>query len=228
MIPRFRIIPLLLAATALSSVAAADRPERTDRPDRSERRRGSSTSASSAPAAASSSSNSGANSAGPTGSAFDAFQLVVERNIFNPTRVGRTRASEDKPARVDEIALVGTMNYDRGLVAFFESADASYKAARREGESIADFKVQRIMPEGVELLRGDKPVSVRVAQQLRRVEGGDWVVMATPLPTGPSGSSAPVAEMARPADNAGAADDAAEASEVLKRLLKKREKQFKQ
>lgn len=162
------------------------------------------------------------------GNGFDAFQLVVERNIFNPNRVGRTRATaEEKPARVDEISLVGTMNYDRGLVAFFDSPDAAYKKAVREGESVADFKVERIAADRVELTRGDKPVTLKIAQQLRRVEGADWTVAATPVARTegrPEGGSSEV----RPADPAAVPEIPADASEVLKRLLKKREKQFKQ
>lgn len=153
---------------------------------------------------------------------FAAFQLVVERNIFNPNRVGRTReASDVKAVRTDEISLVGTMQYEKGLLAFFDSPDSRYAKALREGDTFADFKIQRIMADRVELLRADKPLTLKLSEQLRRPEGGDWSV-------GPAPNNAfavvPAAAVALPtADSA----PSAEASEVLKRLLQKREKQLK-
>jgi len=153
---------------------------------------------------------------------FAAFQLVVERNIFNPNRVGRTReASDTKEVRTDEISLVGTMQYDKGLLAFFDSPDARYAKALHEGDTFADFKVQRIMADQVELLRGDKPLTLRLSEQLRRPEGGDWSVRPSPSN---AFTTVPAAAVALP--TAGAADSG-EASEVLKRLLQKREKQLK-
>jgi hypothetical protein len=162
------------------------------------------------------------------GQGFDAFQLLVERNIFNPNRVGRTRSSpEEKPPRVDEISLVGTMESARGRIAFFDSPDAAFRKALREGESVGDFKVQRIATDGVDLVRDDKPLALKVSQQLRRPEGGDWSVRSTPTAapesrTGPNGST-----IARTAEVAAEPEIPADASEVLKRLMKKREKQLK-
>jgi hypothetical protein len=159
------------------------------------------------------------------GSGFEAFQSIVERNIFNPNRSGRTRAvQEDKPPRLDEISLVGTMDYDKGLVAFFHSPDSAFQKTVREGESIGDFKVQRITSAGVELTRGENKVALQVSQQLQRAEGGDWVVASTPPPaagasgagTSPTSRSSETVPVEIPAD----------ASDVLKRLLKKREKQL--
>lgn len=189
--------------------------------DRAERRRNNAPTSVAASAAATPAAISPANS-------FDAFQLIVERNIFNPNRVGRTRATpEEKPLRIEEISLVGTMNYDKGLVAFFESPDSAYRKVLREGESVADFKVQRIAADGVELTRDDKVLGLKVTQQLRRVEGSDWVVNATqsaPADTRPVATI----DAARPADSTVTSEVPGDASEVLKRLMKKREKQFKQ
>ena len=150
----------------------------------------------------------------PSPGSFEAFQLVVERNIFNPNRVGRTRSnSDEKQPRVDEISLVGTMESERGRVAFFESPDSAYRKALREGETMGDFRVQRIANDGVELMREEKPLALKISQQLRRPEGGEWTVRATP-------AAVPVAAAAVP-------EIPADASEVLKRLLKQRESQLK-
>ncbi|MSU48516.1 MAG: hypothetical protein EXS37_05385 [Opitutus sp.] len=161
---------------------------------------------------------------------FDAFQLVVERNIFDPNRIGRTKAAPpEKPPRVDEISLVGTMNYQKGLVAFFDSPNGNYRKTLREGESVADFKVERIAADGVELLRAEKPVSLKVAQQLRRVENGEWTVRATPEPVaGADGrGSGGASGTFRPVEAPAITEIPADASEALKRLMEKRKKDLK-
>ena len=154
-------------------------------------------------------------------SGYEAFQLILERNIFNPTRVGRTRVSSDeKPARADEISLVGIVRYDKEAFAVFHSPEAAFRKEVAEGGEIGDFRVTKVKPEGVELLRGDKPLSLAVAQQLRRAEGGDWTVSAPKVPTPDpraSGRSSEPAPVEIPAN----------ASEVLKRLMKQREQQLK-
>lgn len=106
---------------------------------------------------------------------FDVFRLVSERNIFNPNRTGRReRTTEEKVPTVDVISLVGTMESDRGLRAFFEGSDPSYRRALRVGESVDKFKVTQITASSVDLERDGKSLSVRVGQQLRRPEGADW------------------------------------------------------
>ena len=178
-----------------------------------DRRRGAAPASSAPPAAASSVAN---------GQGFEAFQLILERNIFNPTRVGRTRvADEEKPARSDEITLVGIVRYgDRGL-AVFHSPEPSFRREVGEGGEIADFKVLRVDAGGVELQRGDQPLKLVVSQQIRRVEGGEWTVSAPRTPP-----ADPRASSGRPAETA-PVEIPANASEVLKHLMKQREQQLK-
>lgn len=162
---------------------------------------------------------------------FEAFQIVVERNIFNPSRIGRIRANADeKGVRTDEISLVGTVRSDREKIALFDSPDAQYRKAVREGESLGDFKVRQVGADGVELMREDKPLSLKVAQQLRRVEGADWTVTMNKAAQADPKAMAPGAANTINASRTGEASSAelpADASEVLKRLMKKREKQLK-
>jgi hypothetical protein len=155
---------------------------------------------------------------------FEAFGLVVERNIFNPNRTGRSAsAPEAKPVRVDEIALVGTMMSDEGLRAFFESADSRFRKTVRVGDSIAEFKVARISSSGVDLAQGDTALALLVAQRLRRVEGGAWTVDTS----GTEAAQGTGLTAGRRAVEPGApAEIPADASDVLKRLMKKREKQL--
>ena len=166
-----------------------------------------------------------------TGGEFESFSLILERNIFNPNRVGRTRATvEDKPARVDEISLVGVVQYRQEKVAIFDSPDAALRKECREGDALSDFKIERIAADGVDLSREGKTVALKVAQQLRKAEGGDWKVGTNQAARVDSkalaanGSAA--AGAARPAAP-GPVEIPADASDVLKRLMKKRETQLK-
>jgi hypothetical protein len=161
----------------------------------------------------------------PADAKYDAFRIIVERNIFNPTRIGRTRdRSEERQPRVDTIALVGTMQSEKGVVAFFDSPDSAYRKTLREGQSVGDFKVQKIQPNEVQLERNGKPVSLKVAEQLRRPEGSDWSVAAVEPPAGdaPGASGAPTvnpnAPVAIPAD----------ASDAVRRMMEARNKALKQ
>ena len=152
---------------------------------------------------------------------YEAFQLVLERNIFNPTRVGRTRvANEEKPPRAHEISLVGIVRYDRQAFAVFHSPETTFRKEVGEGGEIADFKVRRVDGEGVELSKGEQHLKLVVSQQLRRVEGGDWTINAPKTPASDPRASARANEPAP-------VEIPANASEVLKRLMKQREQQLK-
>jgi hypothetical protein len=150
---------------------------------------------------------------------FEAFRIITEKNIFNPNRVGLTRATpEARPPRADEIALVGTVELGGQRVALFDSAEVAWRKNVREGETLGDFTVNRVGPEGVDLVRGEQTLTLRVAQQLRRPEGGEWSVVAAP--------DSPRAD-ARGGDSSSAPAIPADASDVLKRLMRQREKQLK-
>jgi len=155
---------------------------------------------------------------------FDAFRLIGERNIFNPNRVGRSRGSDAPQPRVDTIALVGTMQYEKGVFAFFDGSGANYRKTLQTGGTIAQYTVTSISPDGVELVRDKKPLALKIADQLRRPEGGDWTLVGG----GAVRSEAQAAEVegapAIPAPLAIPAD----ASDVLKRLMEQRLKQMKQ
>ena len=85
-----------------------------------------------------------------------------------------------------------------------------------------------VTAEGVQLMRESKPLSLKVAQQLRRVEGADWTVtLNQAVQLDPRALTATAAGSAKPPEAASAEEIPADASEVLKRLMKKREKQLK-
>ena len=145
---------------------------------------------------------------------FASFRLIGDWNIFDPSRVGR-KSNEPPPPAGDIISLVGTMQYEKGLFAFFDSPDSDYRKALHVGDTIAQFTVASIMAGGVELTRDSKRISLAVGQQLHRPEGGQWTVSASArMDRAPAAGTAP----AIPAD----------ASDVLRRLMEQRQKQLKQ
>lgn len=158
---------------------------------------------------------------------FDAFRLISDRNVFNPNRSGRRdRGSEERAPRLDVISLVGTMESDKGLRAFFDGSDSSFRKARRVGESVDKFKVTQIAPNVVDLERDGKPLSMRVGQQLRRPEGGDWNLIGEDVVLREAQAQA-ASEAASKIDPLAPVAIPAGASDTLRKLMEARNKQLK-
>jgi hypothetical protein len=141
------------------------------------------------------------------------FRIVADRNIFNPRRYPSrtTRPRDERPqrtSRVDYFTLLGTMNYEKGPVAFFDGSRSDYHKTVQPGDTIGQYKVADIDLNGVLLDNGTNQTPLAVGKQLRREEEGAWHT-ATPEPppessyTRPSySSSAPPAPVASaPATN---------------------------
>ncbi|MDO8542642.1 MAG: hypothetical protein Q7S40_19555 [Opitutaceae bacterium] len=162
------------------------------------------------------------NSAAASASSFENFRSIVDRNIFNPNRVSRSRAAPQvEPPHVDSVALVGTMLSETGAYAFFDSTDPRYRRNLREGELLAGLTVKRVTPQGVELVQQDQTLTLRVNEQLRRTEGGNWRVSPR------EGTRQEIAR-ATATEPGGMPPIPPDASEVLRRLMEKRQKQLKQ
>jgi hypothetical protein len=151
---------------------------------------------------------------------FDNFRLITERNIFNPNRTGRRERSEEQAPRTDYLSLVGTLESDKGLRAFFDGSDSSLRKALRVGDTIDKFKVAKITPNVVDLERDGKTISMRVGQQFRRPEGADWN----------TASAETVNREVAPAkaDAAAPAAVPADASDLVRQMMERRNKQLKQ
>ena len=241
--PALAMSVIFLLAGPVCSAAKGDKPDKpskSDKFDKIEKIPKSERSSNSKPAAAAPSSSQGSRSAGSSNGSrssssplaatpataaaaqFEPYRLIVDRNIFNPNRTGRTRSTDEVAApKVDQIALVGTMESEQGRVAFFDSADPAHQKIVRVGEELAGYTVKEISPQGVQLAKGEATTALRVNQQLRRVAGSDWRVSARdPFR----------AEPARTSDSTTSATPAvpANASDVLRRLMEQRQKQLKQ
>ena len=160
----------------------------------------------------------------PTGPTFDTYRLIGDRNIFNPNRVSRSRSSETPLPRTEVISFVGTMQYEKGLFAFFDSPDTAYRKALNEGGALGKFTVRGITADSVELERDSQPLALKMGQQLRRPEGGEWSVIGAEIVR----SEARAAEAAANPGPGAPIAIPADASEALRRLMEKRQQQLKQ
>ncbi len=152
---------------------------------------------------------------------FEPFRLIGDRNIFDPSRRNRSARSasnEPAPPTGDTIAFVGTMDYDQGVFAFFDSPDPRYRKVLPEGGALAEFVVKHVADRSVDLTRDGQVTTLEITQQLHRPDGGDWTV---------TGASPAPAVSAVP-DAAAAPAIPADASDILKRLMEQRQKQLKE
>lgn len=159
--------------------------------------------------------------------AFDGFRIVADRNIFNPNRTGarRERTTEDAPPRLDSLALVGTMDSDKGLRAFFDGSDRAYRKTVRIGESIAGFKVTQIRPEGVDLEFAGKAYAMRVGQQFRKPDGGEWNLIGADVVRQEAQTRAAASAGVDPSAPVAVPDNL---SEIEKRMRERRNQTLKQ
>jgi hypothetical protein len=161
---------------------------------------------------------------------FDAFRVIVDRNIFNPNRSGRSsRSADEAPAvRTDTIAFVGTMDYDKGVFAIFDGSEAGFRKKLRAGDSVGPFAIKRVTSDSVDLEREGQASTLKIGQQLRRPEGGEWSVSGIDL-SRPDATSSRSGYLGRPAADPSAAPAIpSDASDTLRRLMEQRQKQLKQ
>jgi len=152
---------------------------------------------------------------------FSSFQVISERNIFNPSRTGRHRGRGRHEPAADAFSLVGTMHYAKGTFAFFDGTTSEYRKAVENAGTIAGYKVTDITPTSVKLASGDKQLTMKMGTQMRREEKGAWQLVATselPADTTETVDSA----SAEPAGN----DSSTEGNDVLKRLMQRREQEL--
>lgn len=162
-----RILALGLAGTLwLAAGVASAQPARTNNPAPSSSGRQSAAKPAPAPPAV------------PPLASFDAFKNIPDRNIFNTRRyAGRTEAPPQTARRdpvIESFSLLGTLDYPKGSVAFFEGSSASHRKAVKVDETIGDCKVTGIEPNLVRLEAAGKPVELKVGYMLRREDQGEW------------------------------------------------------
>ncbi len=111
------------------------------------------------------------------GTDFTPFQIIGQRNIFDPNRVPHVRSSaRSNPRIVDSFSFVGTMSYTKGTFAFFDGTSPDWRKVLELDGSIAGFKVAAIGPKSVTLQSGTNETILPLGTQMRRDDNGHWVV----------------------------------------------------
>jgi len=156
---------------------------------------------------------------------FDRFRSIGERNIVDSSRLPRmTRGTAPTaPAPTDRVVtFVGTLQYEKGLFAFFDGNDPRYQKTIPIGDSIAGFTVAQIAPRSVSLTSNERILTLRLGESLRRSKGGDWIVSTVLQPLGDS-PPPPAAVSASPNTPVPIPSDA---PATLRRLMEQRQKQL--
>jgi hypothetical protein len=204
--------------TETNSVAGTNQPANPGpdaRTRRINRRRAQNRPRSNGPTGAETRSGSPGTNAGPASLDYSAFRLVVERNIFDPNRSPRSARPAAQPKTVDAFTLVGTMSYEKGVFAFFDSSSSDFKKVLKPQDTIAGYKLISISPDSVKLMQNTNVIELSVGSQMRRREDGSWERSASSesyVAASTSGSS-------KESSSNGAEND------VIKKMMQRREKE---
>lgn len=188
------------------------------------------------------------NSTGPASTEYAFFQVINNRNIFNPARQpnvpDRPKADPKRPPKVDSFSLVGTMQSGKGTMAFFDGSSGDFRKAHKVGGEIAGYRIVSVTVSAVKLESKGKIVELAIGSQMRREDEGDWNLASGPYTgsgrgeesgsagsgrssTGgsdPEGSAAATTTTAA-ASSSSSGSGGGSADEVLKRLLQRREQE---
>ena len=164
----------------------------------------------------------------PAATNYSSFQIIVERNIFDPNRYAHTSHSRGRTISrsAPSFSLVGTLSSRNGMLAFFDGNDSDYRKVLSPDGVIAGYKVVEITLHGVKLEAAGKPVEMKVGAQMRQEGKGEWQ-LAEPgeLPAATTGNETPATNetpAAGPASGSGS-----EPNDVLKKLMQQREQELK-
>jgi hypothetical protein len=157
---------------------------------------------------------------------FSSFQVIVERNIFNPDRYPHRPGHTPHPSGAPTFSLAGTMSYRKGMFAFFNGNRSDYQKAVQEGGTIADYTVAKITFDGVQLQLNGKETDMKVGSAIRQ-EGNGWE-LTQPGEWTPSSETDTSSENQDTNETPALSLPASGAtSDVLKRLMERRQQELK-
>lgn len=159
-----------------------------------------------------------------TTTSFETFQVIVQRNIFNPDRYGGSNYSYQRHPEVPTFALAGTMSYRKGMFAFFSGTSDEYRKALQEGGTVAGYTVTHITFDGAELKNGEKTIELKVGAAMR-LEDGSWTLSAPG--EWENSSSSETDNQNTNGVPAAPLPSSGEQNDVLKRLMQRREQEQK-
>ncbi len=152
------------------------------------------------------------------------FQIVSQRNIFDPNRRPKSASGSGiraKPAQVDSFSLRGTMSYGNQNVAFFDGSSSQFSKAVTPKDTIAGYKIAEIAFDHVKLTAAsNQTINLPIGSQMKRQDNGPWALVENPEPAAEPAAPAASGKPATPAAGGGGAAD-----DVIKRLMQKRERE---
>ena len=164
----------------------------------------------------------------PATTNYSSFQIIVERNIFDPNRYAHTSHSRGRTISPSApyFSLVGTLSSRNGMLAFFDGNDSDYRKVLSPDGVIAGYKVVEITLRGAKLEAAGKPVVMKVGAQMRQEGKGEWQLAGSgELPAATAGTEAPATDETPAASPA--SGSASEPNDVLKKLMQQREQELK-
>lgn len=168
---------------------------------------------------------------------YPSFQIISDRNIFNPNRSGRagrsTRKEPEKAVKTESFALVGTMSYEKGSFAIFDGSSSEYRTVLKPAETIAGYKITEIAYDHVKLAStatNGVDIELAVGMQMKRQDEEEWRPGARTgsfaTSSGPAAPSA-TSEASSGSNSSPGSTSGGGASDILKRLMEKREQELK-
>lgn len=155
---------------------------------------------------------------------FEAFSIIVERNIFDPARhaapAGTDGTYEEQASETERLALRGVLLDGGEAVAFFDGTQPEFRGAVSRGEEIGGCGIVEIRTDGVDLAQGDRRIELAVGAALSKREEGEWESSSEPWEPAPSGDDVWLDDLL---DEEPEADG--ESEKLLKRLKKRRRKE---
>lgn len=155
-----------------------------------------------------------------SGRTIDDYSLVMQRNIFSPSRrpqrtTDNTRETPPPPP-LHTVSLVGTWITPKQRIAFIESNRSEYSGPRYPGTLVDVWTVEDITTTGVLLAHNEQRMHLPVGQRIERRGEEQWRLAGAAVTTATTGTTT-----AAPA--AGTGSSGAGAAEILQRLRERRQ-----
>ncbi len=133
----------------------------------------------------------------------EAYQVIVQRDIFNPGRTPAAARPQGEPVEAapvalpDRLSLIGVAILDGQAQALFVGSRLEWTGRRQPGDDLAAGRLVAVDTAGVTLATGPgTTLRLRVGESLTAVAGEPWRLSDGPAPVAPA---APTPSADRPA-----------------------------
>ncbi len=157
---------------------------------------------------------------------YNAFKIIAEKNIFDPTRRGRRIPGPNVRQRVVEHLTFSGVGDDYGKTTAFFAGDGVPNVDFKTGDSVKGLKIAQINLDGVQLTDGTNTYVLDLdnRRSLSRTDGGPWSVVSEQFAANPargltrrsSSGETPTSDAVSAAPSGGASSD------IIERLKKRK------